>query len=148
MNCTECGMRIEGPEAQLDAEGHEGLCVDCQEMSRPPKDTSKKTRLALEKSIAHWERMRDNPSTCGENPWIKDCALCTLFVERDVDGQIIACDGCPVARRTGKPGCVDSPWEDAAIRWKMANCLQWKDEARNADWRDNAQVEIDFLKSL
>lgn len=71
-----------------------------------------KTALALEKSIAHWERLADNvrlKNDWGVTEWLysEDCALCDLFLHND-------CIGCPVHERTGRKGCAGfSEWQAA-----------------------------------
>ena len=51
---------------------------------------NKKTLKALEESIAHWERMQDDPD-CGAEPSGTDCPLCARF------GGEERCYGCFVA---------------------------------------------------
>lgn len=46
-------------------------------------------KAALEKSIAHWERMANGTRNEGEIPGTLDCALCRLYYDS-------LCHGCPV----------------------------------------------------
>jgi hypothetical protein len=93
-----------------------------------------KTLKALNDSIAHWERMRDNPN--GEDrPGRRQCALCGLFNRNFADG----CAGCPVKAKTGEVGCAGTPYEHANAIFGFG---------ANRSWRKAAQAEINFLKSL
>lgn len=78
---------------------------------------NKTTIRAIEKSIRHWERMRDNKRIkmvdedgykCLESPYSENCQLCRLFINR---GH--GCEGCPIMDYTGFPDCNDSPYRDA-----------------------------------
>lgn len=103
------------------------------------------TRQALEDSIAHWERMRDNPTRCGERPGPNDCALCRMFIL-----NIPTCNGCPVYSEPERDHCEHTPYTAAHKAWE-ALCSAIG--TPNADyalhrWQEAAQAEIDFLKSL
>lgn len=97
----------------------------------------KETKTALLESIAHWERMRDDPC-CHERPGIADCALCGLFSN-------LRCRGCPVAEKTENIRCRETPHSEADLAWRLA---QYPTEETLSAWRAAAQAEIDFLKSL
>lgn len=94
------------------------------------------TKKALEESIAHWERMRDDPNR-GEQPIAEECPLCELYIPWD-------CHDCPVAEATGLAYCSYTPYyEAAALFYKLK-----KSEIQIEQWHQAAQAEIDFLKSL
>ena len=108
---------------------------------------NRKARAALNKSIAHWKRMRDaNELNIGEMPSGKDCPLCSIYQD-----SIPACAGCPVQQKTGKDFCVGTPFEEAYEAWGEAydalEELNGEQEAR-AKWRRAAAKEIKFLESL
>ena len=67
------------------------------------------TLKALEASIRKWES--DEPGGTTE-----DCPLCQLFFlgrpcGLDELGRL-ACIGCPIMAKTGKPSCYDTPFYD------------------------------------
>lgn len=95
---------------------------------------NKQTKAALRESIAHWERMRKNWKDGEDVPSVKHCHLCGLFRNREP-----TCSGCPVKRKTGKTGCADTPYFDAADAWYYGE---------KARFKHHAQAMIDFLKSL
>lgn len=100
---------------------------------------------ALKESIAHWERMRDNPVDCGEAPYADDCPLCRVFWQ--VPTISASCCNCPVFSRTRKSGCVGTPYTRAekvhrGIHYRLDNPEYMQ------VWTDSANDEINFLKSL
>src|SRR4030042_439201 len=78
---------------------------------------------ALEESIAHWRRMRDDPF-CEESPGYAHCALCRRYRR---------CADCPVAAKA-HAGCHGSPHGDACRAW---NRLRGP-KAANADCAHHA----------
>jgi len=107
---------------------------------------NKKTKKALEESIAHWERMRASRSVTDffkERPSDGDCALCNLFIRHD-------CKGCPVMERTGEMGCEKSPYikaNKALFNWERDSVGKGRTVWRTV-WRRAATREINFLRSL
>lgn len=98
------------------------------------------TAAALEASIAKWERnvQADNPYDLRLNA--DDCPLCRIFIGED-------CQNCPVYLHTGKAYCHDTPYtyaKHAAQRWHNLPL----DGTRRAIFREEAENEIAFLKSL
>jgi hypothetical protein len=93
-----------------------------------------RTRAALLASIAHWERMRDDPD-CGETLGPGDCPLCGLYFTG------ARCEGCPVAVRAGRTGCWGTPYASALSLW-----LSPRDSRPGSieRWRAAAQAEIVF----
>lgn len=95
---------------------------------------TKKALTALNKSIAHWERLSTGTMTVLEGTGVTDCALCSQFFD-------IRCAGCPVADRTGLSHCKDTPYIAA-------------DHARDAfgitseKFQTEAKKELAFLRSL
>lgn len=86
--------------------------------------------IALEESIAHWER-----NVAGQRVRFgaDECALCSLFND---NGD---CPGCPVSARTGIGMCVRTPYKEACD-------AHYKNNARK--FQQLAEAELDFLKSL
>jgi hypothetical protein len=107
---------------------------------------NQETLQALQDSIAHHERARDNRES--ENVGSETCPLCRLFLKRNTGGAAWNCDGCPVKERTGKNFCQGSPWypdED----WSEELCdVQFSERVSDDKWRELEQREIDFLRSL
>lgn len=106
------------------------------------------TAQALEKSIEHWEQnlLEEKPSLAMINS--KSCALCRKFVFTGTGGMVDEpCEYCPVMEHTGVADCEGSPYDQASpalMAWLDAP----EDEARRATFREHAQRELDFLKSL
>ena len=92
---------------------------------------NKETKIALEDSIAHWERMVEyagDPQYAGETPIASNCALCVRFSrfgplcerEDNLGGEP---EVCPVRRRTGDRDCLGSPYSEAYwafVAWREA----------------------------
>jgi len=99
------------------------------------------TKTALEASIAHWKRMRENRKAVisgteifVEVPGVDDCALCGLCFSK---GH--SCEGCPVAEHTEAELCQDTPYTAAH------HAFYAEDEAA---WQKAADAQIKFLESL
>jgi len=102
---------------------------------------NKKTKKALEESIAHWERMRafeDVNEFDKERPSDEHCALCELFI-------IDNCVRCPVMKRTGVIGCEKTPFNSAS---KASIAWSYGKTKLRAQWRRAATRELNFLRSL
>ena len=98
---------------------------------------NKKQKKALEESISHWERMRDNPE-CGEIPHGNDCACCKMCAD---DAGNIDCTLCPIMKYTGKKDCHRTPFY-------MARRYFYKRTAAAKVFKRWAQKEIDFLNEV
>lgn len=85
-----------------------------------------KTLEALHGSIAKWEAI---VAGTGKDHGCENCPLCILFDEPD-------CGDCPVKQRTGRPFCEGSPY---AVYGAYGTAGKTK---------ENAQAELDFLRSL
>lgn len=103
------------------------------------KRMSKKTRAALEASIAKWER-----NAVAEKPtqyltgW-RDCPLCLLYIEND-------CQGCPVAK-AGHEACEGTPY-DAAYEARADWGFDYVSKRAKDRSKTAALAEVAFLKSL
>ena len=60
------------------------------------------TLKALKASIVKWERIVTGE---GFDKGRDNCPLCKKFIAKD-------CEGCPVAKRTGRTNCNDTPYRD------------------------------------
>lgn len=89
----------------------------------------------LKESIAHWERMRDDPE-CEEVPCSADCPCCRQY-------QIISllCGECPIFEFTGKINCRRTPYGNAAIEFVRSG-------KKSSKFKEAAQAEIDFLNEV
>jgi hypothetical protein len=104
----------------------------------------------LEESIAKWEKNAAaktwNEVTIGPG----DCPLCVRFntaYRRQWEGVGSPCAGCPVAAKTGRPYCKDTPYERVELfreRWDMG---ELKDKI-SAAGRRVIRDELEFLKGL
>jgi hypothetical protein len=93
-----------------------------------------RTKVALQKSIEHWERLASGETEPGEFIGITDCALCQAFI-----GDV--CKSCPVREATGQTFCHGSPYDaaDQAGRCYGLNSEEFKKVARD---------ELAFLRGL
>jgi hypothetical protein len=91
------------------------------------------TLNALEASIRKWESDETPSGT------IEDCALCKLFYPPILPPRDAPCAGCPVAAKSGKPYCRNTPFDD------------WV-EAKESDDDEGAMIYqrrmASFLRSL
>lgn len=77
-----------------------------------------------------------------------DCPLCIKF--RVQDNQV-SCAGCPVAAKTGYPGCDNSPytaWSDAYDEAECYTCINDAEPDDQPMVREAAQTMLDFLIGL
>lgn len=113
---------------------------------------------ALRESIAHWERMRDDPLGCEDKTGATQCALCKLylfepggdFFRRPSEKQ---CEGCPIRKATGLQWCNGTPYEEAAEAfWKMRALVEDgycdPDELDTRPFAEKAQAMIEFMEGL
>ncbi len=107
---------------------------------------NKATKQALKDSIEHWERMMRDPD-CGDRLYRDECALCNLFWN-----PAEACPRCPIGAHTGLGQCMGTPYGQARDALGVYLCAKTYGEANLAPlrraWRESAQEEIDFLRSL
>lgn len=96
--------------------------------------------VAIEMSIAHWERMRDGAELSDELPGVNSCDLCLLATKRN-DKH---CTRCPVAMVTGHSDCRRTPYNAAVAAWR----LRKTSDARHAEWVQKADTEVRFLRSV
>jgi hypothetical protein len=87
---------------------------------------------ALVASVEKWKRNAEGLASQA-TIFSKDCPLCVIFLESKG-----SCRGCPV-EQAGFDGCLNSPWKQAFIAWKLND-----DEA----WPAAARAEVEFLVSL
>jgi len=93
-----------------------------------------KTLEALRGSIAKWEGIiAGTVEDLGDT----NCPLCQMFNNDDSEWP---CRGCPVKKITGATYCKGSPYVSFA---KVKH-----HGSKNDEYREAAQAELDFLKSL
>ena len=99
-------------------------------------------KQARRKSVNHWKRMlklsvediRDGK----ESPSSENCALCHLYISDD-------CKGCPVAEKTGRILCQETPYKTAVDLYVQ---IKYGDHKDLKSFRKAVQKEIDFLEGL
>ena len=109
---------------------------------------TKKTQVAIQKSIEHWVRMRDDNYGIGEEPDVDNCPLCKLFYAGD-------CVKCPIFLKTGEKLCGGTPYGDAGdaltgYQQELEHTLgpgNWLIPARKK-WKRTSNKMIRFLRSL
>lgn len=101
------------------------------------------TLIALQHSIEKWKANARAKSVENVRTTPSDCALCGLFYE-------YGCRDCPVAEKTQKQYCMETPYEtaDAALtEWYRNQNTAVAKEYRNK-FRLAAMEEVKFLESL
>jgi hypothetical protein len=99
------------------------------------------TRRALEGSIQKWQAI---VAGTGADKGGTNCPLCQKFaMETHKD-----CEGCPVALRTGLPGCQNSPYDEWSDHQYDAHDDELETRVHCPECRRLAQAELDFLISL
>jgi len=97
------------------------------------------TLAALKASIAKWQEHAKAKFAPRLGRYV--CPLCQIYWNRET------CDRCPVAERTGKKHCIDTPYQEAFL---LAN--EWRLDPNSRDLESDfhiaAQAEVDFLTSL
>ena len=104
------------------------------------------TKVALQQSIEHWERLRDGTHHEHEQPSDLDCALCNRFTcgvcqRFNNYGELI--EKCPVFEVTGIFACRNSPYGDAKLAFHNSY-----DEFTSEERYNRMNAEVQFLKSL
>ena len=109
-----------------------------------------RTRTALEGSIAKWQAIADGRGTDrgGDN-----CPLCELFADEfdpaaGYEDDNAGCHGCPVKARTGKQGCIGSPYYSYRRVMNYAGMCAYFDFATTPAQLAAARAELAFLQSL
>jgi len=96
-------------------------------------------RLALGKSIVHWEHLRDRDPKMAP-PTVGNCACCDKF-KVTFDDEVEDCEGCPILQGTGKRYCLSTPYWEAVRLWEYHN--GWSEE-----FGAQAGLEVEFLTKL
>lgn len=103
-----------------------------------------RTLEALKGSIEKWQRI---VVSTGVDKGAKNCPLCNLFYRRDDLNVNDNCCGCPVAEKTGKKFCINTPYDD----WVDYQERQSPSNSGRADTSERliaARAELAFLESL
>lgn len=99
---------------------------------------------ALKKSIKKWEAI---VAGTGIDKLARNCALCQLCKDGEVQCVSPEYEPCPVYNETGYINCQDSPWQEwASYMSEMVGDDDWK--VFDADSLKIAKAEVEFLKSL
>lgn len=104
----------------------------------------------LEESIEHWKRLVSGNRNKYEEFGSNDCALCQAYLNWNKPGTQI-CAGCPVMEATGQTLCHGSPFDiirDLDMEWRNGNHNEDEELMDTPDFKEAAQKELDFLKSL
>lgn len=102
-------------------------------MALQSKDMDPNNIELLKESIAHWERMRDNPGG-NEYPSAIHCPLCRRYRAKE-------CENCPIKEFIGQSYCAETPYYDAEDAHNYFS-------VRSLEWEEAAQKEIDFLQRV
>ena len=102
----------------------------------------KVTARALEKSIAHWDRLASNKARDGEVVDARHCALCARFNAGD---GVCAYRGeyCPVRIKTCRNYCYETPYYSARQAYGPDD-----HNRQDAPFRREAKKMRDFLIAL
>lgn len=102
----------------------------------------KVTARALEKSIAHWDRLANNKARDGEVVDARDCALCDRF-NAGAGGCVYRGEYCPVRIKTGRRYCYSTPYYEARQHHRIE-----RHNRQSGYFQDEARNMRDFLISL
>ena len=113
-----------------------------------------KTKKALKKSIAHWQRLEACTSMRDigkEGIHCLSCALCAMYYraawgDYGYPPDISDCTGCPVAEKTGRSYCKGSPYTKVLPYWFDVESS--KSKFNKSKWTALARAERKFLESL
>ncbi len=92
-----------------------------------------RTEKALRESIVKWEKNAAVEELNDARTGVGDCPLCAIFWQT----HDTRCKGCPVFNVTGLRACRGTPYDGLG---RASDTL--------AGFRETAQREVDFLKSL
>lgn len=96
-------------------------------------------RSALRKCITHYENVVK--SRFSEELGAHTCACCQQWLNS-------GCIDCPIFEHTGRPYCYNTPYYPLGLLEDLS-CIQAdKDHYTDAQFREYAQAELDFLRML
>lgn len=101
-------------------------------------------KVALQESIKHWERMRDDKCVDGEASDSEGCACCEYangLVEDDEGWGLNVCVGCPIYEYTGETDCIATPYY-------QARNIQNYHSGYSVGYKEDAQRMIDFMQNI
>jgi hypothetical protein len=96
------------------------------------------TREALEESIEHWKRMREDPKG-SDFPGVNQCSLCGVYYYPN-------CKGCPVFAKSKRADCAGTPYRRAHNAFR--DYQGYPSKGALAAWHEAADAEIAFLEGL
>lgn len=93
------------------------------------------TLTALVQAVEKWDKLSQVDFDGMESAEIgsSTCRLCDMFANKP------GCEGCPVSQKTGRPGCMGSPW------LKAHNA---KNSGKLKDFQEAAGEMAQFLREL
>lgn len=91
------------------------------------------TRIALNDSVRHWNRLATGKSMVNESTGHNDCALCHMFYKENT------CNGCPISNFTGFNHCGASPYK---------SLTSFNGDKNNPKFKAAATKFRDWLKQL
>ena len=102
------------------------------------------TLVALRGSIAKWQRIVEGHGT-DQGPY--NCPLCAKFNKAFLRTFVdpIGCEGCPVQEKSGKPGCLGTPYETIEELYEVEGMPE---DEREDKLDDACKAELAFLISL
>lgn len=128
-------------------------------LNYPP--TPEQTAEALEESIKHWTRLAYGFKSSMEDVSAEYCSLCHAFVRHENNPlRFTSCEGCPIAAKTGRPYCDDSPYYTAqSILSKLAldsydanpdvsYSERYQQAMFHPDFQSAASLMVNYLESL
>lgn len=104
----------------------------------------KVTARALEKSIAHWDRLANNKAKNGETVHSESCALCDRFNDlSNPEPCEYRGEYCPVRIEAGRQYCYGTPYYDARTYYRD----KWHNK-QSVVFQEKARTMRDFLIAL
>lgn len=104
----------------------------------------KVTARALEKSIAHWDRLANNKARDGEVVDARHCALCARFNDLNNPKPCeYRGEYCPVRIETERQYCYSTPYYEARQHYRIE-----RHNRQSGYFQDEAREMRDFLISL
>jgi hypothetical protein len=94
-------------------------------------------RVALNKSIEHWNRLATGTTKVGESTGMKDCALCKLHHSSG------SCNNCPIKNFTGADYCHGSPYISARFDFSLKTKAFQAQAAKFRNWLKKLPLEAE-----
>jgi len=95
-----------------------------------------------EDTVAHWQRMHDNPEDCLKRGEFLNRLHCAFCVEYWAD----RCINCPIYLDTDAICCEETNYGEALLAWGIYHDNPTPETLDN--WQQEAYIMIDYLKEL